>query len=48
LDVGSFPLLQDLEVDGDEFAVGGFDEVAGVGVGDFDACYGVQPAVMAG
>ena len=40
-------LLEDLEVDGDEFAVGGFDEVAGVGVGDFDACDRVEPAVVA-
>ena len=40
-------LLEELEVDGDEFAVGGFDEVAGVGVGYFHACDRVEPAVVA-
>ena len=39
--------LDDLEVDGDEFAVGGFDEVAGVGVCYFHACDWVEPAVVA-
>ena len=39
--------IQDLEVDGDEFAFGGFDEVAGVGVGDVNASDGMEPAVVA-
>jgi hypothetical protein len=41
------PLLEDLEVDGDEFAVRGFDEVAGVGVGHVNAGDRVEPAVVA-
>ena len=43
-----FAFGEDLEVDGDEFAVVGFDEVADVGVGDFGAGFGIFPAVVAG
>ncbi len=39
---------EDLQVDGDEFAVLGFDEVAAVGVGDFGAGFRVFPVVVAG
>lgn len=39
--------LEDLEVDGDELAIGGFDEVSGVGVCDMHAGIGLEPAVMA-
>ena len=47
MDRGYFALLDDLEVDGDEFAVGGFDEVAGVGIGYVCASDWVEPAVVA-
>jgi hypothetical protein len=37
-----------LEIDGDEFAVRGFDEIADMGVGDLHAGLVVFPAVVAG
>ena len=40
-------LLEDLEVDGDQLSVGKFDQIAGVGIGDFDTGDGVEPAVVA-
>ena len=48
LDEEASPSDEDLEVDGDEFAVFGFDEIADVGVGDFGAGFRIFPAVVAG